>query len=58
MEALLSLVSFLKSVDYSLQDPPGVPKGGFEQLLVKGRTAKEPPEARLEETEKLTQKIA
>jgi hypothetical protein len=31
----------------SLSDFPGVPKGRFEQLLIKGGVAKESPEARL-----------
>ena len=39
--------------DSSLHGLPWVPKGRFEQLLIKGGTAKKPPEARLKGPEKL-----
>ena len=51
-EAFLSGISWSK--DSSLQELPCVPKDGFQQLLIKGGTAKTPPEARLKGLEKLT----
>ena len=52
---LLGMGGFLSPS--SLQDLPWVPKGRFEQLLIKGGTAKKPPEARLKGPEKLIKKI-
>ena len=46
METFLPPISCRQ--DFSFHDLPLVPKGRFEQLSVKGRTAKKPPEARLE----------
>ena len=41
------LVRILQPAEVT-QSPPCVPKGGFEQLLIKGGTKKKSPEARLE----------
>ena len=51
MAACLSPVSCRG--DSSLYDLSGVPKGGFQLLLIKGGTAKKPPKARLKGPEKL-----
>ena len=48
---LLSPISFRQVC--SLHDLPWVPKGRFEQLLIKGGAARKPPEARLKGPEKL-----
>ena len=41
------LVRILQPAEVT-QSPPCFPKGGFEQLLIKGGTKKKSPEARLE----------